>query len=91
MTRAVRASNTGLPVSPHLGPTEHIISIPVLDLEESRTSVDGSRMLSGEMMFHMSPFDSESQSDTDVSIDSEQASVFLDEEEWPPLRRVSRG
>jgi hypothetical protein len=81
------------PSSPRLGPTAHNISIPALVLGDSRSQSADNSAVSSEMIFRMSPEDSEVQSDTnasmEVSVDSEEAVIDLDVAGWPTLQRLS--
>jgi hypothetical protein len=81
------------PSSPRLGPTVHNTSIPALVLGDSRSQSADNSAVSSEMIFRMSPEDSEAQSDTnvsmEVSVDSEEAVMDLDVAGWPTLQRLS--
>jgi hypothetical protein len=83
----------GSPSSPRLGPTVRNTSIPALVLGDSRSQSADNSAVSSEMIFRMSPEDSEAQSDTntsmEVSVDSEEAVMDLDVAGWPTLQRLS--
>jgi hypothetical protein len=81
------------PSSPRLGPTVRNTSIPALVLGDSRSQTADNSAVSSEMIFRMSPEDSEAQSDTnasmEVSVESEEAVMDLDVSGWPTLQRLS--
>jgi hypothetical protein len=87
---ATQEPNNDSPSSLHLGPTTRNTSMPMSILSDSPLSADSSGV-SSEMMFRMSPDDTEAQSDTDASVDvsmnSDQALIDLEVEGWPELRR----